>query len=157
MKRILTAFEQLGLSLKIGELQFNGEGYLPITLNDQHTIHCQINENRDAVALYSEVADLTSIKSANLLFKLLTENFLNQDTHQFNFNIHPETHWLLLSRSIDESVINSNTLEVLINNLNDAIITWKKHINDLLQDTLTKTKYQDKHQIPANKFSFISM
>ncbi|MCL1124110.1 type III secretion system chaperone [Shewanella surugensis] len=111
---------------------------------------------KQIITAFKEIADLTHIKSVNLLSKLLKENFLNQGSNQFNFGINPETNWLLLFKSIDVPMINSDILKALVNNLLKAIIVWKKHIDDLLQENLNKKNQHNQYKIPANKFSFIS-
>lgn len=156
MKPIITTIEKIGQSLEIGDFTFNSDGYLSVIFHEQHTIHFQLNESQNALNLYAEIADLTHIKSVNLLSELLKENYLSQNSSQFHFSINPETNWLLLFKSIDESMIDPSILKHLINKLLEAIIYWEKRINDFLQDNLNKKIQQDQYQIPANKFSFIS-
>ncbi|WP_299007889.1 type III secretion system chaperone [uncultured Shewanella sp.] len=156
MKSIITTIEKIGQSLEIGDFTFNSDGYLSVILHEQHTVHFQLNESQNTLNLYAEIADLTHIKSVNLLSELLKENYFSQEKNHFHFSINPETNWLLLFKSIDEPMIDPSILKSLIDNLLEAIIYWQKHINNFLQDNLNKKMQQNKYQIPANKFSFIS-
>ncbi|WP_298770254.1 type III secretion system chaperone [uncultured Shewanella sp.] len=153
---MITAFEKLGNSLGIGEFKFNADGYLSVILHGEYTIHFQFNESKNTLSFYSEIADLTHVKSVNLLSELLKENFLSESGNQFHFSINPETNWLLLFRTIDEPIIDLSIFKNIINSLIESVMTWKKRINNFLQDNLNKKMQQNQYQIPANKFSFIS-
>ncbi|WP_299010477.1 type III secretion system chaperone [uncultured Shewanella sp.] len=152
MFNTISALEKFGKNHDISDLTFNADGYLNIVLQDEFTIHLQLNSNKDMLSIFSEVADLSKTNNTILFSNLLKANYFGQHTNQYNFGINPDDNTLILFKSIDDSIINTSSIENLICDLLEAVIYWKSHITSQLQEKQNK---QVKKQIPNNQFSFI--